>query len=229
MITPLRLVFASLTFALIFEGVHSAHAGIISYTESFLASGSLGGQDFANRSVTLMALGDTSTIFRAGELATVDAVTSTVSVAGLGTAVFTDALTVFNISGTNFGGVFGLTDLNSANSGDILDVRASSFETYDLVSPIGPINGSFDDYMSLNNPSGTSAGDLIFTSVSDSVVVTASAVPEPSTLTMCGIAGAVGLAVTMDRRRDASLTWPRNKRHSTRWTSTPGPTSTPWG
>ncbi len=47
--------------------------------------------------------------------------------------------------------------------------------------------GSFADFSSLNNPTGTSAGDLVFTSVADAVTVRA--VPEPASLTMLGLRG----------------------------------------
>jgi hypothetical protein len=73
------------------------------------------------------------------------------------------------------------------NGGDILDIQAAPFLTYDLISPIGPIVGSFADYFSLNNPSATSAGDLILTAVGDDVIVRASAVPEPSSVTLIAV------------------------------------------
>ena len=82
------------------------------------------------------------------------------------------------------GGIFGFTDFNSPNGGDILDVQAAPFLTYDLVSPIGPLVGSFADFSSLNNPWATSAGDLILTAVGNDVIVTASSVPEPSSATL---------------------------------------------
>ena len=154
---------------------------------------------FTDQQLTLTAYGDTSTLFQTPAVAFVDAHTAFVSVAGLATASFTDTLDVFDVYG--FGGIFGFTDFNSPNGGDILDVRASPFLTYDLISPIGPIVGSFADYYSLNNPSATSAGDLIWTAVGNDVTVTASAVPEPSSATLIAAAGAVGLIIAGARRR----------------------------
>jgi hypothetical protein len=172
-------------FAVAFGLASAARADIIMYTESFQATGTLGGQSFTDQSVTLTAFGDTSTLFSTPSIAEVDAVTSTVAINGVATANFTDSLNVFVVYG--FGGIFGFTDPDSSTGGDILDVRASPFLTYDLISPIGPIAGSFADYFSLNNPTGTSAGDLVFTSVADSVIVTASAVPEPSSLVLVAL------------------------------------------
>jgi hypothetical protein len=97
------------------------------------------------------------------------------------------ASTVFDVYNPRFGGIFGLTDENSTTGGDILDVQASAFLTYDLTSPIGPIAGTFADYFSLNKLSGTSAGDLVFTSVADSVIVIAAAVPEPSSIVLSAL------------------------------------------
>ena len=159
-------------------------ADIIRYTESFQATGTLGGQSFTDQTVTLTAFGDTATLFSTPAIAEVDAVTSTVSINGLATANFADTLNVFDVYNPGFGGIFGFTDPNSTTSGDILDVQAAPFLTYDLISPIGPIDGTFADYFSLNNPTGTSAGDLVFTSIADSVIVTATAVPEPSSVVL---------------------------------------------
>ena len=178
-----------------------AHSETILYTESFTASGSLGGASFTDQPVTLTAYGDTSTLFQTPAVAFVDSDASFVAIAGLATASFTDTLDVFVVYNPRDGGIFGFTDFNSPNGGDILDVQASPFLTYDLVSPIGPIVGSFADFSSLNNPSATSAGDLILTAVGNDVIVTASAVPEPSSVTLIAVAGVVGLIVVGVRRK----------------------------
>ncbi len=190
----------------------AVHADIIRYTESFQATGTLGGQSFTDQTVTLTAFGDTTTLFSTPGFAEVDAVTSTVSINGMATASFADALNVFVVYA--FGGIFGFTDPNATTSGDILDVQASPFLTYDLISPIGPISGTFDDYFSLNNPTGTSAGDLIFTSVADSVVVTAAAVPEPSSIVLSAL-GFLGILCSVRRLRFRS-----DQTESTRTTRT---------
>ena len=178
-----------------------ARADTIRYTETFTASGSLGGASFTDRQVTLTAYGDTSTLFQTPAVAFVDSPTSFVAVDGLATASFTDTLDVFVVYNPRDGGIFGFTDFNSPNGGDILDVQASPFLTYDLVSPIGPLVGSFADFSSLNNPWATSGGDLIWTAVGNDVIVTASSVPEPSSATLLVAAGALGMLVAGARRR----------------------------
>jgi len=190
----------------------AVRADIIRYTESFQATGTLGGQSFTDQAVTLTAFCDTTTFFSTPAFAEVDAVTSTVSINGMATASFADTLNVFVVYG--FGGIFGFTDPNTTTSGDILDVQASPFLTYDLISPIGPISGTFADYFSLNNPTGTSAGDLIFTSVADSVVVTAAAVPEPSSIVLSAL-GFLGILCYVRRLRFRS-----DRTESTRSTRT---------
>ena len=50
-----------------------ARADTIRYTETFTASGSLGGASFTDQQVTLTAYGDTSTLFQTPAVAFVDA------------------------------------------------------------------------------------------------------------------------------------------------------------
>ena len=194
------MAFFAVAFGLASGTASSGRADIIMYTESFQATGTLGGESFTDQAVTLTAFGDTSTLFSTPVIAEVNAVSSTVSIDGLATASFIDSLAIFVVY--EFGGIFGFTDPNATTSGDILDVQATAFLTYDLTSPTGPIAGTFADYFSLNNPSGTSAGDLVFTSVADSVIVTAAAVPEPSSIVPSAL-GFLGILCCARRLRSS--------------------------
>ena len=209
-------LFAAATLLIMTFG-HSpaARGGLFIYTESFTASGSLGGAQFTDKNVVLTVFGDTSNIFSTPVVAEVSATLAdaTVGVARLPTATFNDVLNVFDVYSPNFGGIFGISDANSPNfEGDILDVQAAPFLTYDLISPIGPIFANFadPDPSTLNNPNGTSDGDLIFTSVGSAVtvnVVSLASVPEPASVATLGI-GLVGvlgygwwMRFSLERRR----------------------------
>jgi hypothetical protein len=194
---------AAILLALACGAPAAARADIIVSTETFQASGSLGGTNFTNQTVTLTAYGDTSTYFSTPAVALVDAPVATVAVAGLPTANSSDTLDAFVDYHVSDGGIFGLTDFNSPSSGDILDVMNLVFLTYDPRTPIGPVVGTFADFMSLNSPTPTTAGDLVFTSVADPVTVQAQPVPEQASLVLAGT-GAIGLLGRELRRQARS-------------------------
>jgi hypothetical protein len=115
----------------------------------------------------------------------VETVTASGSIDGVGAFTFTDSLGAFvNQFGTS-GPTAGISDLTL---NDILDtVNSSVSATYDLTTAIGPVTDT-----SIFNPGssyGTSGGLLTFSDMSTNSTFTATtAVPEPSSLLLLGVA-----------------------------------------
>jgi hypothetical protein len=130
----------------------------ISYTESGTASGSIGAEGFTNALVTITFVGDTSNVQSLAPgvfINSVETVTASGSIDGVGAFTFTDSLAAFvNQFGTP-GSTAGISDLTL---NEILDtVNSSVLATYGLTTAIGPVTDT-----SIFNPGssyGTSDGN----------------------------------------------------------------------
>jgi hypothetical protein len=175
----------------------AASAGPITFTETQSGIGSLGGTSFNNALVTIVLTSDTSTITGSGIF--YDIGPATVTVAGIGTATFTDTMEVFSNQGNHAAGI---EDAQPA-MGDVLDVFNTAFDTYALNTAIGQLSGKPEGSPGQSFP--TSLGAFILTSSGNGdhpatfTAATVGSVPEPATLGLL----TAGIALFLIRRRVA--------------------------
>jgi hypothetical protein len=170
----------------------------ITYIESITTDGSLGGTAFTNSLVTLTFTADTDNVtFSQGSDLGTDFTqftnvpsTSTVTVAGVGTATFSDSISLSMFAFPTFS-EFGVTD--TSTSSDILDTFAvtSEFAGYDLKGPLAPVSGA--PGYTAGTIFETNMGVFEFTKNEPGISTVSATVPEPASamMTALGIAGAL--------------------------------------
>ena len=191
-----RFLATAAVLGLIAGASGQARAELITFTETAIASGSLGGTPYINALITLTSTADTTAVTENSGFFSVINTSATVDVPLIGTAAFAITTTTFD----NQTFVPPAAGISSGIS--ILDTFSDTFGSYDLKSSIGPIVGPA--FINSNEPFSTSLGDFIITSVSGDVTFTAvlqGAVPEPGTFGMAGTAVIVGLGASWYRKR----------------------------
>jgi hypothetical protein len=175
-----------------------AFAESITYTETAVASGSLGGIAFTNSLATLVAAADTNSVTTIPNLPfvvwAVDNQSATISIAGLGIATFTGhTLTYDNPGEPGNPERVGIEGGSVASTGfDILDVENSAFSSYRLNTPIGPLTGATSGGGGGVLFWGTTSGALTFDSFAGrtatfQAALRSSAVPESASLVMASL------------------------------------------
>ena len=188
-----RLYLLLLSLALLLSIVGQASAIAITYSEQATVTGTIGNFTFSNAVLTIWWTGDTANVQNLGGFFENDAAANTVnlSISGFGSALFTDALYVFDNQGAI---TVGFADAGSS----ILDTVDNAFGTYDLTTAIGPITNSSFIRPDVFFP--TDQGPLNILSAGNSTfTATTSAIPEPTTLSLLGL----GLLGVWRRRRTA--------------------------
>ncbi len=171
------------------------------YELTTVASGTLGGIPFTNAALDLRSVADTNNIQRGNALGTdyyyVTNNQLTVTVAGIGTATFTDVTRTTTYPFTQAG-------FEDVGVEFVLLTFNPIFGPYDLRSDIGPASGR--SFSSAGRVYPTTLGPLIFSApVGNSSF---QSVPEPSTLILsgCGVIICGTAAYVRSRRQRRRLT-----------------------
>jgi hypothetical protein len=173
-----------------------ASAGPITFTEQTIHSGSLGGTTFTNALVTIVLIGDTSTVSSSGGVFT-DFGTAIVTVAGIGSATFTDQMEAFS---NQSAGIAGIADHTNSVQADAITLftENSAFSGYALAMSIGPLSGP-GGFTGISFP--TSSGAFIEDNVGGTSTFAASTSPEPTSQMLLVVGFASLFAVRCRRKR----------------------------
>ena len=184
--------------AVVFSGVTTARATPITYTESVPnASVYLGNDLFSGVLVTFRMSTDTTSswIDSFGYFRNTGILTVTVS--GLGTATFTDPVTVFDLPSVP-GGIAGFADSVPVIVGvpplKIVGDYNAAFTSYDLTTSIGPVTGipNANFGYGFNTTAGRFAWESLLVGDATFIAVTGTPMPEPTSMLLLGT-GLIGM------------------------------------
>jgi hypothetical protein len=192
--------------------VATAQASTFTYTQTAIATGSLGAVSFTDSLLTISLSNGyqngTSSCQGGTNNCTYEDGTATVTVSGVGTATLTDALIdayVNRTGGVGRVGAAGISDedLDAPGGNAIFNTTSSVFGTYYLDVPIGPITGAVA-YIN-PDPIPTTLGDLQITSIlNNTSTFSVTETPLPGSLSLLASSlGAMGLLGWRRKRKAA--------------------------
>lgn len=175
-----RIVAAAVA-CIVVSGV--ALAAPITYTFQATGSGTIGTTPFSSASFTITVTADTTgiTVISPGLMYN-PGLTSTIEIAGVGTATFTDpkqVLVAQSAPGVGF---------EKSGGYNLLDIDNSSLATYDLSTSFGPATDPAPSPVDQFSNIATSLGALTFTSYQDATFTAALGGQQIPTLSLPGLA-----------------------------------------
>lgn len=175
----------------------SASAGLLTYSDSFVGSGSFNGTTFTSQLVTLSITADSTTAQNLGGGIFEIAGPMSVAVNGLGSSIFASPGAVFVNNTAHVQTLDPTTDPNAV----AYDFYTSSLITsYDLSTTFGPVT-----FTSATGPYGNGANPntnlTIDSSGSVTFQVTAASASAPEPSTMAIMAGGLTLLLSLSRKR----------------------------
>jgi hypothetical protein len=155
-------------------GTMASQATPISYFNQVVASGTLGATSFTNALVTVRFDSDTANVTGGSGFFSDGVGTATLTIAGVGTAIFTGSIDVFVNQGAIAAGI-----ADETIGGSISDTYNVALATYDLMTAIGPLSG--DPFIRPDLTFGTDEGGFNMTGTSGSATfwATTTTIPEP--------------------------------------------------
>ena len=168
-----------LLFSSLMASPQARAQNLLTCTWAGIGSGTIGTTQFNNDAFTITTVGNTANIvpIYAGAGLSLDAISSSIILSGVGTFSFTSGTRTFvnvGIAGFSRGGISGNDLLYSAKS--------AAFNSWNMLSSIGPISGTGElQQWTLSPAVTTSDGTLVFDTAFPSIVfqATVSPVPEP--------------------------------------------------
>lgn len=188
----------AIAFSFIALVMAEAPAGVLEFTHESNGSGTLAGIPFQASDFIITAVGDTGDRTSHSEGWSIDHISASISIDGLGDFdILTGTRTFVNNNSLTIG--FSREKLGEHGTDLFNGPTDAVFDTWDMLGPIGPISGLGRLLQWDMSPQiDTTGGILLFNTDSD-VGATFTAVPEPATICLLGLGG-LGL---LRRRKSA--------------------------